>query len=360
MDIHVGGLARWNAPGIGDNLILDLNDYDAQADEFSDFVTAGGSCLVDVTCEVPSPQPQLLERLSEQLDFHIVAGCGSYVQGAHPNWLHTADVEDVAAFNDAQLRDGLAGTPIRPGIIGEIGTSDPPTADEEKVLRARVGAATGTGGQRSSDRSRSPRGAHCRCPGNRRPRPGPHRAWPYGRSPRRGLSFRLRLGAVVEFDTFGFEGYFARALEDTVRCRQEERPRSAPRPRFRPAASPRSRRSARAPTRAVRWTWLRPHFLEGSRQPSRSIFGVAPDRAPSHAYRQPPTAANPIRSEMSGCPRPMRDKTPNRTPAPAAGSWPRWESYLGDHVMHQERPTKARWRRWSEQRGGYETHLPTR
>jgi phosphotriesterase-related protein len=98
MDIHVGGLASWNAPGIGDNLILDLNDYDAQADEFSDFVTAGGSCLVDVTCEGLSPQPQLLERLSEQLDFHIVAGCGSYVQGAHPNWLHTADVEDVAAF----------------------------------------------------------------------------------------------------------------------------------------------------------------------------------------------------------------------------------------------------------------------
>ncbi len=213
MDIRLAGLARWNALGIRDNLILDPNDYDEQADELTDFVQSGANCLVDVTCEGLTPQPQLLQRLSEQLDFHIVAGCGFYVQGAHPDWLQAAGVEDVAEFIDAQVRHGLGGTSIRPGIIGEIGTSDPPTADEHKVLRAagRVGAATGTAVS-----------VHLTAPGAHGARVIDTLATE-GLDPSRivlghmdeVLDKRyhlecLSLGAVVEFDTFGFEGYFAR------------------------------------------------------------------------------------------------------------------------------------------------------
>jgi phosphotriesterase-related protein len=213
MDIRLAGLARWNALGIRDNLILEPGDYDAQAEEVADFVQAGGSCLVDVTCEGLCPEPQLLRRLSEELDFHVVAGCGFYVDRAHPAWVHDADVGEVAAFIDAQVRTGLGGTSICAGIIGEIGTSDPPTADEEKVLRAaaRVGAATGTAVS-----------VHLTAPGAHGARVIDVLAGE-GLEPDRivlghmdevldrGYHLEcLRLGAVVEFDTFGFEGYFAR------------------------------------------------------------------------------------------------------------------------------------------------------
>jgi phosphotriesterase-related protein len=213
MDIRLSGLARWNALGIRDNLVLDPRDYDAQVEEVGDFVGAGGSCLVDVTCEGLSPEPLLLRRLSEQLDFHIVAGCGIYVAPAHPAWVHGADVSEVAEFIDAQVRTGLNGTSVRPGIIGEIGTSDPPTPDEEKVLRAaaQVGVATGTAVS-----------VHLTAPGAHGTRVVEVLAGE-GLDPARivlghmdeVLDRRyhldcLGLGAVVEFDTFGFEGYFAR------------------------------------------------------------------------------------------------------------------------------------------------------
>jgi phosphotriesterase-related protein len=213
MEIRMAGLARWNALGIRDNLILDPRDYESQVEELGDFVRAGGSCLVDVTCEGLSPEPQLLRRLSEQLDLHIVAGCGIYVGPAHPSWVHRADVSEVAEFIDTQVRVGLAGTSIRPGIIGEIGTSDPPTADEEKVLRAaaRVGVATGTAVS-----------VHLTAPGAHGTRvvevlasegldPGRIVLGHMDEVLDRGYHLDcLHLGAVVEFDTFGFDGYFAR------------------------------------------------------------------------------------------------------------------------------------------------------
>ena len=213
MEIRSAGLARWNALGIRDNLILDPADYELQAQEVADFVDAGGSCVVDVTCEGLSPEPALLRRLSERLDLHIVAGCGFYVDRAHPIWIHTADVSAAAAFIVDQIRDGLDGTSVRPGIIGEIGTSDPPTADEEKVLRAAAQAGVATGLTVS---------VHLTAPGAHGARVVEVLA-EEGLDPSRivlghmdeVLDRRyhldcLRLGAVVEFDTFGFEGYFAR------------------------------------------------------------------------------------------------------------------------------------------------------
>jgi phosphotriesterase-related protein len=151
--------------------------------------------------------------MSEQLDLHIVAGCGFYVGPSHPHWIGGADVDEIAAFIVDQIRTGLAGTSVRPGIIGEIGTSNPPTPDEEKVLRgaARAGRATGLSVS-----------VHLTAPGAHGERVVEVLAGE-GLDPGRivlghmdeVLDQRyhlacLRLGAVVEFDTFGFEGYFAR------------------------------------------------------------------------------------------------------------------------------------------------------
>ena len=213
MDIRLSGLARWNALGIRDNLTLDPADYDAQAEEVAEFVEAGGSCLVDVTCEGLAPEPMLLRRMAEQLGVHIVAGCGFYVDRAHPGWVHGADVSEITAFIVDQIQGGLGGTSIRPGIIGEIGTSNPPTPDEEKVLRgaARAGVATGLTVS-----------VHLTAPGAHGERVIEVLAGE-GLDPgrivlghmdevldRRYHLACLRLGAVVEYDTFGFEGYFAR------------------------------------------------------------------------------------------------------------------------------------------------------
>jgi phosphotriesterase-related protein len=207
------GLARWNALGIRDNLVMENHEYEAQRAELAEFAKAGGTCLVDPTCEGLKPQPLLLRRMSEDLGLHIVAGSGIYVHHSHPDWVHSATLDDITEFVSAQVMRGLEGTDVRPGIIGEVGTSTPVTDCERLVLRAsaRVGAATGT-----------TVAVHMTTPGQ-------HGAEVVDLMTSEGLDASrivlchmdevldldyhlsiLRRGATVEFDTFGFDGYFAR------------------------------------------------------------------------------------------------------------------------------------------------------
>ena len=146
LDPRNAGLARWNALGIRDNLYLGLQDFDEQVVEVRDFASAGGSCLVDLTCTGISPEPEALKSLAERLDLHVVAGCGYYVHPTHPEWLEEANVETIASEIERDVVSGLGNTGIHPGIIGEIGTSEELFGCEERVLRAaaRVANATDT------------------------------------------------------------------------------------------------------------------------------------------------------------------------------------------------------------------------
>ena len=207
------GLARWNALGIRDNLVMHASEYDAQLAEVAEFRAAGGSCLVDPTCDGLDPQPLLLRKMSEELGLHVVATVGLYVHHSHPEWVHQATIDSVADFFTQQLRSGLAGTDVRPGLIGEVGSSNPLVECEEMVLRAaaRAGAATGTAVA-----------VHTTAPGR-------HGLQILDLLNSEGLDssrivlchmdevldleyheFLLSRGAVVSFDTFGFDGYFAR------------------------------------------------------------------------------------------------------------------------------------------------------
>jgi phosphotriesterase-related protein len=54
-------------------------------------------------------------------------------------------VEDLGGFLLRELTEGIDGTDIRAGMIGEIGTSDPIHEDEKKCLRAAAWAQRRTG-----------------------------------------------------------------------------------------------------------------------------------------------------------------------------------------------------------------------
>ena len=76
---------------------------------------------------------------------NIIAGCGYYVDVSHPKDMPTRSVESLAEEMIADIKQGIAGTDVRAGIIGEIGTSQPVTDSEEKVLRAAAHAQKNTG-----------------------------------------------------------------------------------------------------------------------------------------------------------------------------------------------------------------------
>lgn len=145
MDSRSGGIARWNTFAIRDNLVLSPDDYEVATQEVSDFKTAGGSCIVDVTNIGMKPEPLLLKRVATQLDLHIVAACGFYVAATHPDWLVEMSTEQIEEYLRNEVDHGLSGTDVRPGVIGELGTSEQLDAVERRVLvaAARVAAATG-------------------------------------------------------------------------------------------------------------------------------------------------------------------------------------------------------------------------
>jgi phosphotriesterase-related protein len=127
---------------------LHIDDEDEIAEEASRFRTAGGTTLVDQTCSPAiGARPEALPRLAQRTGLKIVAGCGYYIDSTIPPHIRDAGVDEIALDLRRQVLDGLGGSGVRPGIIGEIGTGSPITPAEQKVLRAcaRVQQETGLG-----------------------------------------------------------------------------------------------------------------------------------------------------------------------------------------------------------------------
>ncbi|HEV7941438.1 MAG TPA: phosphotriesterase [Solirubrobacteraceae bacterium] len=139
------GFVHWNFDSLADNLRLD--DTELAAHEVGRLAGVQGAAIVDLTpgWGLGPRRTAELPEISRRAGVHIIAGCGLYVHDAHPEWAESASVEQLTEMLIGELRDGVDDTGVRPGIIGEIGTSDPPTPREMRVLSAagRAGAATG-------------------------------------------------------------------------------------------------------------------------------------------------------------------------------------------------------------------------
>ena len=125
------------------NLMLD--DFGAAVAELAQFRQLGGGSVVELTTTGIRPQPAKLREVSEQTGLHIVAGCGCYTQRSHPPEVATLSASELLERLLDEIANGLGGTDVRPGIIGEIGTSSPVHPDEAKVLRVAAAAQGKTG-----------------------------------------------------------------------------------------------------------------------------------------------------------------------------------------------------------------------
>lgn len=141
-----GASSRWDWRAFRDSMCqLPDTDYELIREEVGWFARAGGSCVVEVTNGGLAPAPLALRRLSGDLGLHVVAGCGWYVHDMHPEWIESADVDEMTERLHSDVVDGIGGTGVRPGIIGEIGTSEELAPCEELVLRASARVARRTG-----------------------------------------------------------------------------------------------------------------------------------------------------------------------------------------------------------------------
>jgi len=121
-----------------------IGDEPRMNEELAAYQALGGGTLVDVTPIGIGRDLTRLARLSQATGLHIVAGAGWYRQAYYPAEarIDRRSIDDLADEIVQEFIDG----PVRPGIIGEIGTDKPwVTAQEERVFRAAARAALRTG-----------------------------------------------------------------------------------------------------------------------------------------------------------------------------------------------------------------------
>jgi predicted metal-dependent phosphotriesterase family hydrolase len=141
------GIHLWHVPDRWDYWELTPDEL-LIADELRDFRRRGGSTLVDLTLPGVGRDPERLRRLSTRTHVQVVMGCGWYRQSYYPAeaLIDRRSVDDLAAELIAEFNDGVGGTGVHPGILGEIGTDKPwVSALEERVHRAVARASRETG-----------------------------------------------------------------------------------------------------------------------------------------------------------------------------------------------------------------------
>ena len=124
---------------------LQLTDLDTAIEEVRMYGDVGGGAIVDATTTGIGRDPAALARISRESGVHIVMGAGFYVDAAHPEGMDERSVEDLATEIAADLTEGVDGTGIKAGIIGEVGCSWPLTPNERKSLVAAALAQQETG-----------------------------------------------------------------------------------------------------------------------------------------------------------------------------------------------------------------------
>ena len=123
-----------------------LGDVQWQATEIGAFAAAGGRTLVDVGNLGLGRDAEGLAALARLSGLNIVMGSGWYEREFHPADMDDRSVEELTARIVADIVEGVDGTGIRAGIIGEVGVEGGPlTENEMKSVRAsgRASALTG-------------------------------------------------------------------------------------------------------------------------------------------------------------------------------------------------------------------------
>lgn len=122
-----------------------LDDRDVAASELARFRAAGGSAVVELTCEGIAPDPAGLADISRRTSLHIVAGCGPYVEAYLSPDLRNRSADAIAAAMVRCVDAGIDDSGVRAGVLGEIGLSTPCSPAELRALTAAALAQAATG-----------------------------------------------------------------------------------------------------------------------------------------------------------------------------------------------------------------------
>ena len=115
-----------------------VTDEEMLGKELAIYREAGGSAIADVTPSHLGRNPAGMARISKASGVHIVMGGGWYRREYHPADVATTSTNALADRVIREFTDGVDGTGIKPGLIGELGTGRGPVMSlgEERAFRA--------------------------------------------------------------------------------------------------------------------------------------------------------------------------------------------------------------------------------
>lgn len=123
-----------------------LDDEAIAIEEMKRFRAAGGGTVCDPTNIGLGRDPAALQRISEASDVHVLMGAAWYREMVYPSYIVEEMPDELADRIVAEFADGVDGSGIRPGFIGEIGTERGHiTPAVERVFRASARAHLRTG-----------------------------------------------------------------------------------------------------------------------------------------------------------------------------------------------------------------------
>jgi phosphotriesterase-related protein len=123
-----------------------FDDEAIMLEEVQRFRAAGGGSICDPTNIGLGRNPLALRRISEASGVNILMGAGWYREVVYPREVYETSTNDLAEKLVREIVDGVDGTGIRPGFIGEIGTERGALSPaNERVFRAAARAHLRTG-----------------------------------------------------------------------------------------------------------------------------------------------------------------------------------------------------------------------
>lgn len=125
---------------------LILDDPKTARQELEAYRDAGGTSIVELTIHGLNPDPAGLRELSGESGIKIVAGTGLYWERFYPSWALTMSGAELTRLMVNEITRGIAGTDVRAGLIGEIGSGNRAISPaEERVFKAAAAAQRETG-----------------------------------------------------------------------------------------------------------------------------------------------------------------------------------------------------------------------
>jgi phosphotriesterase-related protein len=123
-----------------------IDDEEVAVAELRRYRDAGGGSICDPTNIGLGRNPLALRRISEASGVHIVMGSGWYREKVYPAFIERELPDRLAERLVVELVDGVDGSGVRAGFIGEIGTGrEAMSPAEERVFRAAARAHRRTG-----------------------------------------------------------------------------------------------------------------------------------------------------------------------------------------------------------------------